>query len=72
MKHGKEHSRLSVLFREHVGQTKVVMRLIEERLKKGVALYSSYFKAANEQVYSRYSIGELETIADYHCRMRDV
>jgi len=58
--------------RDPQDRRRVVVRLIEERLKKGVALYASYLKAADKQVYSRYSIGELETIAGYHRRMRAV
>lgn len=131
MKHGREHSRLSVLFRELVARRfgisaadaecvdflmevgsgtagdlarltglttgavtgvirrlkkaglatakrdpadrrRVVVRLVSERVNKGIELYASYIKAANEQVYSRYSLPELETIADYHRRMADV
>src|SRR5262245_60338205 len=125
MKHGREHSRLSVLFREIVAarfgisaadaecvdflleagsatagdlarltglttgaitgvirrlkaaglvtatrdprdRRRVVVRLVAKTFKKGFALYTSYATAANAHVYSRYSLRQLETLADYH------
>jgi MarR family transcriptional regulator, organic hydroperoxide resistance regulator len=131
IKHGREHSRLSVLFRELVAQQfgisaadgecvdflmeagsatagdlarltglttgaitgvtrrlrkaglvtakrdpsdrrKVIVKAIGARVRRGVELYASYGKAASSQVYARYALHELETIAAYHRDMSRV
>jgi len=58
--------------RDPADRRRVVVRLVSERLNRGIERYASYTKASNEDVYARYSLRKLETIADYHRRMADV
>jgi DNA-binding MarR family transcriptional regulator len=51
---------------------KTVIKPIMGKLRKSIQFYISHEKTANKQVYSRYSLKELETIADYHRRVTNI
>lgn len=51
---------------------RVVVRLVAKRLKEGGEWHASFAAAAEQHVYSRYSLRQLDTVADFHQQMTEV
>jgi MarR family transcriptional regulator, organic hydroperoxide resistance regulator len=67
-----EKAGLAKAERDPTDRRKVVVKPQIERLGQGERLYASYVKASFDRVYSKYSLNELKTIADYHRKMAEV